>query len=200
MVNKISFDRVVNFSDAVMAIVITILILELKVPSVDQGHLVDKLAHMSVEFLGFLISFVMIGIMWLQHHKLFRMVDRYNTGLLVLNFMFLLCVCFIPFPSGLIAKYQSSTAAIVMYYSTIGLASLCRFGMLVWCHATGILNITNTNYVEVRSGSVAIPLVCGLSIITAVLFGNLTATVVFIVSPIFIKIVVRHFRSTLDKL
>ena len=195
MTNKLSFDRVVNFSDAVMAIVLTILVLELKIPVVDPHDLPHHLIEMKPEFAGFITSFIMVSILWLQHHKLFRLISDYNTGLLVLNLIFLLCVCFIPFPSGLVCKYPDSKISVILYYSTIGVASLSRFLMLIWCHRTDLLKLSRSNYAEVRMGSISIPIMCILSIITSLMFGNLMATVMFIFSPIFIKLVVARSRK-----
>ena len=193
--NKLSFDRVVNFSDAVFAIVITILVLELKVPHAEsEAELIHKLEEMVPRFIGFLTSFVLVGILWLEHHKLFRMVTKYNVGLLILNFVFLLFVCFVPFPTGLVCEYPKSFVALCFYYSTIGLASLMRVGILVWSHRTGLMSDVK-NYKKMLASSLTIPVVCVASLLFAMLFGNLIATGVFVFAPVIIKLITKYAKN-----
>ncbi len=82
----LSFERVVFFSDAVFAIVITLLVLELKVPHVTE-HTESALRHALFELfprvIGFVVSFLIIGLMWIEHHRIFRYIDNYNSRTVV---------------------------------------------------------------------------------------------------------------------
>jgi uncharacterized membrane protein len=76
------FGRLSSFSDGVFAIAITLLVIEIKVPvlhgATDEA-LIDSLSEMSLKFLGFLISFAIVGHYWSVHHRIFGYIERYNT-------------------------------------------------------------------------------------------------------------------------
>jgi uncharacterized membrane protein len=137
-VDKLGFDRLVFFSDAVMAIAITVLVLELHVPdlSLDQTEheLLARLLDLSPRFFGYLISFVVIGLYWLGHHRLFRYIRRYDTGLLLLNLLFLLTVAFLPFPTAVLSAYEYNRVAVVFY--TLSLSACGVVLGLLWWYAT----------------------------------------------------------------
>ena len=102
--------RLEAFSDAVIAIAMTLLVLEIKVPAHDEDHrLWSQLGDLWPSYLGFLLSFVVIGIMWANHHELFSFVSRVDRWLVLLNLHFLLCIAFIPFPTGVLAEYLGHT-------------------------------------------------------------------------------------------
>jgi uncharacterized membrane protein len=101
--------RVEAFSDGVFAIAITLLVLEIKVPSPDlTGHgstLLQALLRLWPSYLGYLISFVTIGIMWVNHHSMFMMIQRTDRYFLLLSVFFLMCISFLPFPTAVLAEY-----------------------------------------------------------------------------------------------
>lgn len=96
--------RVEAFSDGVFAIAITLLVLELKVPEAEEGGLGRALLEQWPMYLAFLTSFATIGIMWLNHHRLFLMIARSTHSLIMLNLLLLLGVTVVPFPTALIAR------------------------------------------------------------------------------------------------
>src|SRR5258707_7291898 len=98
--------RVEAFSDGVFAIAITLLVLDLKVPrDVPADHLAAELLRSWPSYGAFLVSFATIGIMWLNHHRLFTLIHRVDHALLVLNGLLLLTVTVVPFPTSLLAAY-----------------------------------------------------------------------------------------------
>jgi uncharacterized membrane protein len=113
--------RVETFSDAVFAIAITLLILEIKVPTQGQGRLDDLLVQQWPSYLAFFTSFSYIGIMWISHHRMFTHIKKCNDVLLALNLLLLLGVTIVPFPTAVLAEHLSGpdhkTAAII-YNST----------------------------------------------------------------------------------
>ncbi|HNX50244.1 MAG TPA: TMEM175 family protein [Thermoanaerobaculaceae bacterium] len=123
--------RVEAFSDGVFAIAITLLVLELKVPPLDQGAsrraLAEALLRLWPSFAAFLTSFSAILIMWMNHHGVFRMVRRVNGPFLVANGFLLLTVTFVPFPTAVLAGHvlgPSSTMAAAFYCGTYILVSI----------------------------------------------------------------------------
>src|SRR5215204_2067841 len=132
----LSFERVVFFSDAVFAIVITLLVLELKVPHLTE-HTESGLRHAVIELLprvaGFVISFLIIGLMWIEHHRIFRYIADYDGGLLWRNLLLLLCVSFVPFPTALFSENFWSRTAFILYAASFGLVATAK--LLIWRHA-----------------------------------------------------------------
>jgi uncharacterized membrane protein len=89
----------------VFAIAITLLVLEIAVPQVEGSELAEALAHEWPSFFGFGLSFITIGIMWMNHHSLFRDIERTDHVLLVLNLLLLLGISFVPFSTAVLAEY-----------------------------------------------------------------------------------------------
>lgn len=128
--------RIEAFSDGVFAIAITLLILEIKVPHRDQGSLVAGLLHQWPSYLAFLMSFAYIGVMWINHHRMFTHIKKFNDVLLVLNLLLLLGVSVVPFPTAVLAEHLDTpdqrTAAVVYNATFVAIALL--FNML-WRYA-----------------------------------------------------------------
>jgi len=109
--------RIEAFSDGMFAIAITLLILEVKVPAAEQGHLAGALLRQWPSYLAFCLSFFYIGIMWMNHHRMFTHIRRSNDTLLVLNLLLLLGVTAVPFPTAVLAAHlgtpEQRTAALL---------------------------------------------------------------------------------------
>ncbi len=103
-------ERFTFFTDGVCAICITLLIIEIRVPDIavpTDTLLWKSLSHMSLRFLGFVISFGIVGHYWSVHHRIFGYVVKYTTKLLWLNLAFLFTVVLLPFSSGFLGEYSS---------------------------------------------------------------------------------------------
>jgi uncharacterized membrane protein len=98
--------RIEAFSDGVFAIAITLLILEIQVPpQTPHGSLRSALANLWPSYLAFLASFMTIGVMWLNHHRLFTLINKKDDGLIAFNLLLLLGVTWLPFPTALLAEH-----------------------------------------------------------------------------------------------
>ena len=99
--------RVEAFSDGIFAIAITLLVLNIRVPTPDlTGHgstLLPALLHLWPAYLGYLISFFTIGIMWVNHHSMFVLIRRTDRYFLLLSVFFLMWIAFLPFPTAVIS-------------------------------------------------------------------------------------------------
>ncbi|MBS1910437.1 MAG: DUF1211 domain-containing protein [Bacteroidetes bacterium] len=130
--------RVEAFSDGVFAIAITLLVLDLKVPrEIADGHLTEELLHLWPSYLAFLASFLTIGVMWINHHRLFTLIKRCDHTLLILNGLLLFGVTVVPFPTGLVAGFlgrPDARVAAVVYNGTFVL--LAVFFNVLWRHAS----------------------------------------------------------------
>jgi uncharacterized membrane protein len=107
--------RIEAFSDGVFAIAITLLVLDLKVPQLDEnalgGQLRAALLSEWPSYIAFLVSFATILIMWVNHHRLFTLIRRSDSLLLFLNGFLLLAVTTVPFPTRLLSEYLERPAA-----------------------------------------------------------------------------------------
>jgi uncharacterized membrane protein len=97
--------RLETFADGVMAIAITLLILDVKVPDTKAGPLGAALARQWPSYAGFVISFLTIGIIWVNHHHMFKLIARTTHAFLMLNVLFLMTICVLPWPTALVADY-----------------------------------------------------------------------------------------------
>jgi uncharacterized membrane protein len=121
-------DRIVNFSDAVFAIVITLLVLDIQVPDIPEGlisqELPSRILDLGPRFLSYVISFLVIAIYWQVHHRVFRPIRRYDRTLVWLNFLFLMSISFLPFPTSLLGEYGEEQLSVVVYAANVSIASL----------------------------------------------------------------------------
>jgi uncharacterized membrane protein len=128
-------ERINSFSDAVFAVAITLLILTIVVPEVsDIDRLPQELADMWPKFLGFLMSFVIIGAFWMSHHGMFAFLRRSTQGLLRINLFLLMFIVLLPFSTDLMSEYGSSVFAVVFY--DINMVTIALLMSLLWWYAS----------------------------------------------------------------
>lgn len=120
--------RLEAFSDGVLAIVITLLVLELKPPHLvapdDAGEALAALVALGPKFLSYLLSFVFVAVFWVNHHRFFRLVQRVDSGLLWLNILLLLALSFVPFPTSMIGEYPSNAVGLALFALVLMTAGL----------------------------------------------------------------------------
>lgn len=169
----LSFERILFFSDAVIAIVITLLVLEIRVPHLEGDHLNESgirhaLVEMLPKFLGFTYSFFIIGMMWIEHHRIYRYIHRFDIGLIWRNLLFLLFVAFIPFPTALFSEYFRSQTAFILYVLSFALAALAK--LWIWNYAVRrrsdlmLPGVDDDLIKRISRRSLAVPIVCALAI------------------------------------
>jgi uncharacterized membrane protein len=124
--------RVEAFSDGVMAIVITILVLELRVPPHEPGRLLAALAGMWAAVVAFLISFLRVSVIWLNHHGLFVRIRRVDRVILWLNLGILLNCTIIPLPTALLADALRSGNSADLRVATILYVLLAALLSAAW--------------------------------------------------------------------
>lgn len=125
-------ERTIYFSDAVIAIAITLLALELRLPQdLASGELLRHLVGLIPRLYTFLISFWVIAAYWMAHHRIFNYIRAYDGGLLRINFLFLMWIVLVPFSSSLMGGYGDLQLPFVIYVSHLMLASLT----LTWLRA-----------------------------------------------------------------
>ncbi len=115
---QFQLERIIFFSDAVFAIAITLLIIELQLPEVTiqtNGDLLHALGTILPDIFGFVISFFLIASFWNHHHSIFGYVKNFDTGLIWLNLMTLFFIVLIPFTTTLLGSYGNLLASTTIY-------------------------------------------------------------------------------------
>jgi uncharacterized membrane protein len=108
--------RIAAFSDGVYAIAITLLALQLAIPSGDRVDVWAELRELAPNFLSFAISFAVIGAYWVAHHRLYSLIERYDRKLLGLNLLSLFFIVLMPFTTTLVGEHgNNSDIAVVVY-------------------------------------------------------------------------------------
>lgn len=128
-----SLERTIAFSDAVFAIAMTILVLELHVPQVEPDNLPRALLGLVPGYLTFALSFVVVGMIWLFHHRKFSLIRHFDQNLLRLNLLVLLLVASSALPTALLSEYGDQTISTLVYAALI-----CAIGFLMcslWVYA-----------------------------------------------------------------
>jgi uncharacterized membrane protein len=119
----LGLERIIFSSDAVMAIAITLLAVEVQVPEIARPlaatELPRALLSMAPKLSSFVISFAIIGVYWLAHHRYYRYIVRYDTRLLLLNLLFLFFIGILPFVTNLLGAYAYLPLANVAYALTV---------------------------------------------------------------------------------
>jgi uncharacterized membrane protein len=114
--------RIEMFSDGVFAIAITLLVLELPFPKVHEGELAGALGDHWARFGAYALSFLGIGLAWLQHHAVFEHIRTVDRAILLLNLLFLAAIAFLPYPTSLLGDYvqqtDNATTAALVYSGT----------------------------------------------------------------------------------
>jgi uncharacterized membrane protein len=127
-------DRVLAFSDAIFAIAITLLTLNLQVPPGLHGADFTSALHQVLPALGaYVLSFVILGQLWLAHHRIFGVIARLDYTVLVRNLLFLGLIAIMPFPVRLLSDYTRRPLAVAIYAAFITAMQLQR---LIWLDVT----------------------------------------------------------------
>lgn len=204
--SKFQLERLILFSDAVFAIAITLLVIDIKIPEIDHSIVSDQLLgremkHLIPRFAGFIISFAIIGLYWTVHHKIFAYADHYDNKLLWLNLIFLFSVVLMPFSSGFYGEYAAQINLLLpygFYCFNICLTGILNF--LLWRYISnkknGISEQTITasrkSYGNVRS--LVVPFAFMVSFFVAV-FNPIVGRYMPMLIPIIMKIARKYYKK-----
>ena len=171
--------RVEAFSDGVFAVAITLLVLDLKVPLHGQGTVADQLGNQWPGYAAYFVSFLVIGIIWVNHHTLMSKLARVDRSLLFLNLLLLLTVVFIPYPTAVVAQYLrhggwDAQVAVAFYSAVMEAMSLAFSAIYLWAGSHHDLLVPSVAVERHRSafrqfgfGTVAYLLLIGFSFVSA---------------------------------
>jgi uncharacterized membrane protein len=113
--DSLEFARVVNLSDAVFAIAMTLLVLGLEVPDVGSEQLTAELVAALPQLAAFVLSFALVANIWWQHHRLFSRLDTIDSATIALDLALLGAVALVPFPTGALGRHPFETATVLPF-------------------------------------------------------------------------------------
>jgi hypothetical protein len=126
----LEFDRFAFFSDAVYAIALTLLVVGIAVPTVENTHssreMWDLLVDLRAEFVSFFVGFAVIGRYWLAHHRFVAVLAAVDTRLMALNLVYLAFIAFLPFPTALVGRYEQNAVAFAFFAGILSCVQRAR--------------------------------------------------------------------------
>jgi uncharacterized membrane protein len=199
---EFQLERLILFSDAVFAIAITLLALEIKVPDLPRDRITETallhaLAHLIPKFVGFLFSFLLVGFYWTIHHRMFGFVVAYTPKLTWLNLGFLLSIVLMPFSTGLYGEYSTPGSMGLKTPLIVYNANICFTGIMnywLWSYVARpekkLAVFPDRAFVQfAKTRALIVPLIFCLSIPTAFLDPYVARHV-----PVLIPVVMRLLR------
>jgi uncharacterized membrane protein len=163
--------RIESLSDGVFAIVLTLMVFQIRIPDIDAAHeqhdLWPRLMHQAPEFYSYAISFIIVGIYWVAHHNMYHLVKRSTRPLLWMNLVFLMFIGFLPYSVALVGRYYDVRKIMILYSAHLMIISSLLF--LKWWYVTRGANLLVAPLSKefVRSVDIKIltaPAVCVLAI------------------------------------
>lgn len=129
-------ERIVFMSDAVFAIALTLLVLEIKLPPghpLSASEFAGAILGLLPKFYSYVLSFLVLAVYWMAHHQTFSHIVRYNARLMWFNLFMLLFVAFLPFSSGLLGEYGDYQLSWVIF--ALNYIAISILLSLVWLYA-----------------------------------------------------------------
>lgn len=208
-------ERLILFSDAVFAIAITLLVIEIKIPDihdkVSDKILWQSLGHLIPKFTGFLISFMLIGIYWTVHHRMFGFVTSYTRKLLLLNLFFLFFVALMPFSTGFYSEYAGpelirEQLKVPLTFYVLNFCYVGFINFLMWVYITNPKNKVAEPPVDLLTAKLAklraflVPFIFLLMLPIAYLTNVIYAVWVPMMIPISLKIMQKRIKKKHNQL
>ena len=128
----LEYDRVLFFSDAIFAIAITLLVIDISVPGAKDAA--SEISAAKDNILSFAISFVVIGLFWMGHHTVLRYITVLDRPLIAINLLFLGIIAFLPYPTSLLGGTGTDRVSTIFYAACISAAGLAE--LAIWLYAS----------------------------------------------------------------
>ena len=137
-----ALERIKLFSDAVIAIALTLLALEIRLPNehhITDARLWEILVSLWPRYLGFVVSFAVIAFLWIAHWRKFQLIERANSRLVWLNMVFLLSICCIPFATAVLGEHGNLRVAVIFYACAVMFAGLASASLSFYAYHAGLM-------------------------------------------------------------
>ena len=194
-------DRLAYFSDAVFAIAITLLALNIHAPAMpqaDERQLLQAVGHMVPSIIGFGLSFFVISNYWRAHHRLFRWVMNYDDTFVTLNLLLLLTVSFVPCPTAFYSDHPNFRTPLVFYTLSLTVVGLLQY--VLWRYVTRrpeLLRVYPLPHDVLVMGrrTLVVPVVSVLAVAGSFVALWLSGVLLMLI-PVFLRIVTRLARPS----
>ncbi|KAF1005968.1 MAG: Potassium channel [Luteibacter sp.] len=166
-------ERLTFFSDAVFAIAITLLVIEIHVPQPEgtgDAAWLHALAELLPHFFGFVLSFIVVGALWAAHHRVFAMLRGFHPSLVWRNLVLLMAVAFTPFSTALMSTHSNERIPEMFYALNLVVAGLLQYRLFHSALRTEYLRegIEEGDVIAMRRRSLALPCMAALSFVLAI--------------------------------
>ncbi|GAB1595857.1 TMEM175 family protein [Lysobacter claricitrinus] len=196
-----ALERMVFFSDAVFAIAITLLVIEVHVPEVSRtagdGAYWIALARLIPNLVGYFVSFGVIGAFWMGHHRAFALASRYSPRILSWNLMLLGAVAFMPFVTAFMAEYAGARVPASLYWSWMLVIAVLNLRVNTLAVAPSMRAPTTSDedarYIRARGVATIAASLCALAVAQFVPFF---APLAMITLPVWRRVLYRPRRAT----
>jgi uncharacterized membrane protein len=207
---EFQIERLILFSDAVFAIAITLLSIDLKVPELSKKLITDELLVNSLlnlipKFVAFLLSYFIIGLFWMIHHRTFAFVINYNRKLLILNLVFLLSVVLMPFSTSFYSEYVDHLLKTPVIVYVFNICFLGISNIFVWRYVSNEKNHLSeglhpvlARYYMIRS--VTMPAIFLVMLIVYLFISPAFALWIIPLVPLIIHLITRKHRKMIKNL
>jgi len=192
MKNIFSKSRVEAFSDGIFAIIVTLLVLEIKVPHIhdysSKAELTTALVALFPKFISWILSFFTVAVIWVNHHKLFKQFKQLDAGIFWWNALLLLWTSFIPFPTAVLGDYPGNFASIILYGVVMALMAGTFTGMRYYVLRKGNLLEDDVDTKLFRAGTKASFLFGPVFYLAGIALGFISPFIsfaVFLIIPVY---------------
>ncbi|MDQ6844099.1 MAG: TMEM175 family protein [Bacteroidota bacterium] len=202
---KFQLERMILFSDAVFAIAITLLVIDLKIPEIPEPvtelRVINAFLGLIPKLIGFLLSFFLIGLYWTVHHRLFGFVINYTQRLLWINLLFLLGIVLLPFSTAFYSEYTFSFLKTPISIYSINFCYIGLMSFFMWRYVSNPkhnlsenLPASVANYYTFRA--MAIPVIFAIIIIVSY-FNPRYAIYIPPLTPVIMWLIGKYYKKKL---
>lgn len=187
---SLSFERIAFFSDAVFAIAITLLVIDLRLPHFDTADdtvLLNALLGLIPQYVGFFVSFFVIGRFWIGHHLLFTLIDGADDEFIWRNLLMLLSIAFMPFPTAIVGEFAGLRSGVCFYALWLAFAGWQNLRLVSYAHGKLAAADTGADF-RAMQRKAWLPVAIGLAACALGLIKPFLALLPLVASPLIIRI------------
>ncbi len=188
--------RLETFSDGVFAIVITLLILGIRIPDVQPSALGAALSTMLPEVFTYILSFFVVGLYWVAHHRVSHQIKQIDGTFIWLNLVWLLTVSVMPFPAALLAHYPLQPIPIAIYGADLILANITGLLIIVYLRHHPALCVTPLSRAVLRNQFLVYGVTNALYAVAIVLAWFVPWVSYLMYAGLIVYVTVRYARMT----
>jgi len=192
-------ERLTFFSDAVFAIAMTLLVIDIKVPEpvvgTDEAWL-QALGNLIPHFVGFVLTFYVVGALWAAHHRTFGRLGHYDPSIVWPNLTLLMVVAFIPFPTALMSTHFTDRVPQMFYAFTLVVAGLCQYRLVKRALRAPYLyrDVSADDVAVAIRRSLGMPCMATLAIVVAIWWPALS-NLPLMATPFFVMLLARMKKA-----